>query len=68
MSAALATGEVDPDQVKINQAAKTSKNASEWIAATKREFDSLTKNVSWVLVSIPTYHSLIKSRWTFTQT
>lgn len=62
MSAALDTGEADPDQY---QDAMTSENASEWTAATKREFDSLTKNVSWVLVPLPPNQSLIKSRWTF---
>jgi hypothetical protein len=35
--------EVDPDQY---QDVMTSENESEWIDATKREFHSLTKNIS----------------------
>jgi hypothetical protein len=43
MSAAIAAVEVDPDQY---QDVMTSENESEWIDATKREFHSLTKNIS----------------------
>ena len=42
-----------------------SKQAPEWMIATKKEFDSLIKNSSWVLVLLPPNRSLIESRWTF---
>lgn len=42
-----------------------SKQAPEWMVVAKKEFDSLMKNGSWVLVLLPHNHSLIDSRWTF---
>ena len=67
MRASLATDtiliqEEEPDQY---QDAMTSDNATEWKAATQREYDSLMKNHTWDLVSLPTNRSLIRARWTF---
>ena len=54
--------EEEPDQY---QDAMTSDHATEWKAATQREYDSLMKNHTWDLVSLPTKRSLIRARWTF---
>jgi hypothetical protein len=54
--------EEEPDQY---QDAMTSDNATEWKAATQREYDSLMKNHTWDLVSLPTNRSLIRAQWTF---
>lgn len=42
-----------------------STNASDWMAATQKEYDALIKNGTWQLVKLPPNRSLIKSRWTF---
>jgi hypothetical protein len=57
------TLEEEPDQY---QDAMTCNKASEWKAATRREYDSLIKNHTWDLVPLPTNRSLIRARWTFT--
>ena len=54
--------EEDPDQY---QDAMASCKAPQWKAATEREYDSLIKNNTWELVTLPTNRSLIRARWTF---
>lgn len=56
------TEEEVPDQY---QDAISCREAPEWIAATKREFDSLMKTKIYTVVDRPKDHSVIKTRWTF---
>jgi len=42
-----------------------SSNASLWKVAIQKEYESLMKNKTWVLVALPEGASLIRSRWTF---
>ena len=62
MSGSFLSEELEPNQYRD---AMASIQAPEWTIAAKKEFDSLMKHGSWVLVPLPPNRSLIDIRWIF---